>query len=660
MRVCEGCGHANSGDAMFCSKCGARLSEKKAPVVAPPEPAELAPPAPPVEIAPPLEIAPPVELVPPVDLAPPVDLVPPPEMDEPAQDVEPVESAPPSEPPPGTKPRARRVAGAARTMLGIPMETPEPAKKEAPVAPAIEKHDSAPPPGGKTPSKRIPGSARTMLGMPAPDKDEIAAAVKQAREEVARSAPPEGAAPEASPSKRPRASVGPSNRTMMGQPAPQSVPPEKLDEASADSAAPGRERARAYYPADSGEEDALSVPKKKSGGVAIAVLVIGVFALLGIGTVLAVSFFTSRSSMEATVVQGEDGELLDLAVPGAADGTRVRFHGTEQALRAGHARFPVAADQLSLGENTLSVDVIAPDGTVTTHALELELEFRVRADVGALQRVPPAIDVLVEAPAGSRVSLNGDALRLDARGRGERPFPIDSTEANAEGIVEHVVRYRIQPPDGETEQGELRTRIPLTTMQIDRPGTSVVTDATSIEIAGGVAPGATVTVDGQEVEVVRNRFFTRYPLPELGERTVDVIARAAGRAPHVARIRIRRVADLAAEAAQFQVDEALTYARVATSPTTYRGQRVGFTGVVYNVEMRNGASVLQINVEGCPQGGRCPLWVTYPAATEAQLHSRVRVLGTVAGEQQFRSQTTGQLRTVPSVEATFILNAPAQ
>ncbi|HHH28488.1 MAG TPA: hypothetical protein ENK57_09100 [Polyangiaceae bacterium] len=356
-------------------------------------------------------------------------------------------------------------------------------------------------------------------------------------------------------------------------------------------------------------------------------------------------------------MQGESGEMLEVEVPGAESGTRVRFGGEEQPLEAGRARFPLSADALALGDNELSVDVIAPGGSIETETLSLHLEMRVRADLGPLSRVPPAIEVIVEAPAGSEVALDGEALQLNAQGRATRVYEIDGSEASAEGVVEHVVRYRVQPPEGEASQGELHTRIPLTTLQLDRPGGTVVTDQGSVEFAGGVAPGATVTVGGAEATVTEGRFLHTFLVPEVGEQTVDVIARAPGRAPRIERVQIRRVADLEAEAANFEFDEALTYARVAPDPATYRGQRVRFEGVVYNVVIRDGSSVVQMLVSECPAGQRCPLWITYPSATRAEVRSRIRVLGTIAGEQQFRSQS-GEVRTVPRVDATFILEAP--
>jgi hypothetical protein len=156
--------------------------------------------------------------------------------------------------------------------------------------------------------------------------------------------------------------------------------------------------------------------------------------------------------------------------------------------------------------------------------------------------------------------------------------------------------------------------------------------------------------------VNEGRFLHAYPVPALGDATPRIVARAPDRAPATRTITIHRVADLAAEAAGFEFDRALTYARIAQSPAVYQGQRVALEGRVYNVDVQGGRSVLQMLVRDCPAGQRCPLWVTYPAATDVTVESWVRVLGSVAGEQQFRSES-GQVRTVPRVDATYVLPA---
>jgi hypothetical protein len=191
-------------------------------------------------------------------------------------------------------------------------------------------------------------------------------------------------------------------------------------------------------------------------------------------------------------------------------------------------------------------------------------------------------------------------------------------------------------------------------MQIDRPGPEVITDQKVLEIAGAVEPGAAVDIDGANVEVNDGRFLYRLQLPEPTTRRLTVVARAKGKAPRVAEISVQRVADLALAAASFTPDPSLTYARIAQKPVIYRGQKAAFDGRVYNVEVDGGKSVLQMLVLDCPGQSRCPLWVEYPQATEATIDSWVRVLGVIAGEQQFRSKQ-GQVQTVPSMHAQYVL-----
>ena len=663
---------------MFCSKCGAKLplrpdSTPEAEVSPEPLPEVLPdqPPAPIVEAATVKTVGLVEAATPTVEAATVKTAVP---VEDPSTDE--VAEAPSG---PSVGPSARRVPGAARTMLGMPMPDAgaiaaarEVAAEKRAAKEAVKETGS---PSDRAPasSPPAPASGRTMLGMPAPDAAQLQAAVEAAKARSAEKGAAGGAstaaaqvdppapAQDAPPKPSPASRLDPStNRTMLGQPAPRVDVDRPIDgeTAEGDSVPHTRVRSSVAYPASSGEEDAFTLPPPKPAGrgLAMGVLALGVLVLMIGGGTLAWTLFGGGSGLNASVVQGDEGEMLQIEVPGAEPGTRVRFHGNEESLEAGTARFPLSPDDLTLGDNELGVDVVAPDGAVETHTVALHLELRVRADLGALQSAPPAIDVVVEAPVGSEVALDGEPLALDARGRGTRRIPIDHAGANAEGVVEHVVRYRVAPPDGETEQGELHTRIPITTMQIDRPGAQVVTDRDSVEIAGAVAPGSTVTVDGRAVEVAMGRFLTTYPLPAPAEHTVEVVARSPGKAPHLERISIRRVADLAAEAAAFAVNRDLTYARVSQNASTYRGQHVAFEGLVYNIDVRDGRSVLQILVTDCPSDERCPLWVTYAAATEAELRSRVRVLGTVAGEQQFRSQS-GAIRTVPRVDATFVLPA---
>lgn len=535
------------------------------------------------------------------------------------------EAPPPAEPP--TRP-ARPAAGSRRdnrTMLG--MTAPAQAEEPAPAAPAKESEQ----PPAPTPVKPVPTSNRTMLGMPA-------SKVSAEHEEET---PHAGTVPAAT-----------TNRTMLGMPAQRassSYPPPALPVHGQRGRAPVR------YPGDE-DLDSGSYPPPRRGlgtGAIVGILV----ALVLLATVLGVGAYLllgrGGGDVRASVVQGEEGEQLRIEVPRAEPGTKVRFAGEERAIESGVASFPLSADALQVGDNELVVDVIGPDGDVDQSEITLSVKYRVRADLTGLTREPPSFDVVVDAAPGSEVTLDGEPLALDGDGHAQRSYPLGEPASGATAY-ERTMRYRVKLPAGTPEEGTVRVRVPYAQMQLDRPGTDVLTDREEIEIAGAVHAQATVTIDGTAVPVRAGRFVHRYPLPEPGEHTPRIVTQQAGRAPRVTTIRIRRVEDMAREAAAFEPDPGMTYARVSQNPRIYRGQKIAVEGRVYNVNVEGGRSDVQILVRDCPRGQRCPLWVSYPAATEVTVDDWVRVLGTVGGEQQFRSETN-RVISVPRVDAQFVL-----
>ncbi|MDD9938744.1 MAG: hypothetical protein OXT09_34350, partial [Myxococcales bacterium] len=396
-------------------------------------------------------------------------------------------------------------------------------------------------------------------------------------------------------------------------------------------------------------------PVKRSMAPTILVIVLLVLAAAG-------AFFAlrngggARSAVEASVVREGAVEYMQFTVTGAAPGAKLRFGGQEKVLEAGQTRFRLSADSLSVGKNAVLVEVVGPNGSVSSERITLELQHRVTLDTSPLRAGRTAVDVVVAAMPGSKVMLDGKPLDLDLQGRGMRTDPLDPSAAAEDGSLEHVVEYRVEPPTGEAQVGELRTRIPVASMQIDRPGQAVVTDEDSIEIAGAVGRDTQVSIDGHAVAVQGGRFLHRFKLGHEGVHQARVMATSDGRAPKLVSVRVERVANLARAAAGFAADASLTYAKISQNPEIYRGQKAAFDGRVYHVGVEKGRSVLQMLARDCPDGLRCPLWVTYPAATEFTTNSWVRALGVLAGEQQFRAEND-EIRTVPKLEATFLLPA---
>jgi len=514
---------------------------------------------------------------------------------------------------------------------------------------------------------------RTMLGVAPPPSvvqaiREANAQAKREADEAALAEPAEAAAPPASS----RAASTAAPAAAPGEPpaapgiaAPAAAPARKiaaksdrtmLGIATATPSAPSDDAARPSIPGNQGlaftePEEPLEEPAAAPSGSAlrrIAAALAG--ALIVLAAFSAVWFATRAPEIRLRVSQSEEGEQLEVELPAAEPGTKVRFLGAEQELQGGVAKFALAADSLALGDNELTIGVLR-GGEVESTSVHLNVAYRARVELAGLSRDPPALDVIIEALPGSKALLDGAPLTLDARGHGVKSYPIAPQSGSK---LAFSARYRIEPKEGTAAEGTLALNLPVTSLQIDRPGPTVTTDQAALEVAGAVEAGAEVLVDGQAVRVNEGRFLHRLRLQKPGEYQVRVLARGQGKAPRAFDLKITRVADLALAAASFKPDPALTYARIAQNPVIYRGQNVAFDGRVYNVEVKGGASHLQMLVRDCPGTQRCPLWVELPQATDATTDSWVRVLGTVAGEQQFRSER-GQVHTVPSVKAQYVL-----
>jgi hypothetical protein len=533
--------------------------------------------------------------------------------------VAPLSAAEKAEAEPGSKPEkpAGEKLNANRTMLGVapPSE----------IAQAIREANAK---AEEKPSAAL--SKKTMVGMVAPPGQLLT----PPRQSTPPAPPTAGAAPVKVEAK--------SDRTMLGMPAtaanPRAEPPARFSMPSSTTL--------------HGE----SMPELPRGGVARplrAALAAAAGALLVLGLGLAAWHFMSASALALRVVQGEQGETLEVDVPDAEPGAKVRFLGAEQELRAGKASFPLSAEALAVGDNELSVAVVQ-GGETRNHTVKLHVAYRARAVLTGLSADPPTLAVAIDALPGSKVTLDGEPLALDGNGHGQKEYAL--TPEGSSNKLAFSAKYQVEPKGGAAGEGALQLSLPVTSLQIDRPGSTVTTDQATIEVAGAVESGAEVTIDGAKVRVAEGRFLQRVKLPKLGDTTLRVVGKVPGKVTRSSEIHVSRVADLAQAAGNFKADSALTYVRIAQNPVIYRGQNVAIEGRVYNVEVKAGASHLQMLARDCPSQ-RCPLWVELPQATDVTVDSWVRVLGQVAGEQQFRSERN-QVHTVPSVRAQYVLKLP--
>jgi len=450
--------------------------------------------------------------------------------------------------------------------------------------------------------------------------------------------------------------LGPSNRTMLGMAVP-------ADAASAQSAQTAFSAGQAQSTAAQGDQGvwqaeqsfgdtgAPEVAKRASWVVPVLLLGLGL-AVLGIIALAVLVFAPGEPEIAVVVVQTERGDALEVTVPSAPEGTRLRMRGSEQALQQQVATFPLSADGLVVGDNILELAIIEPSSSPETVAVTLTVSYRVRAGLARLSTHSPTLLVIVDALPGTKVQIDGETAELDERGHGQRVYPIDPESDTP--VLDHAASYRLELPDGQVVEGEVKTRVPYATLQVEKPGPGLITDQQQVEIQGAVHEDAQVYVDGQEAPIEGGRFSYSHRLSDEGETRIKVLLRRQGRVSAARMLTVTRVADLAAEAAKFQPYAGLDYATIGADANAYRGRRVAFSGNVYHTDMQGGLAVAQMLVADCPRGQRCPLWVTHSGATEVSANMSVRVLGTVAGEQQFRS-TSGQVRSVPRVDAVFLL-----
>ena len=543
--------------------------------------------------------------------------------------------------PVSSRPPRRAFAG---TMVGMPAVNapaggsdapPDPSEPAAPAMPAAAVPAQPAASGHPKPSKGgVP--QRTMLGMPAV------------------TAPAAASAKPDKPAAAPAQSVK-SHRTMLG------MPQAAAASGSEPPVAPDSGLAPVSFNAPPEPAPAAATAPRKSmawilwlfGGLVFAL----VAAVIGVAAWL---MFAGAPAVSVAVVGTPTGDALRVEIPNANASDRVRFRDRElpvemESSNAGFAVFPLEPQELEVGDNTFELVLVREEGTesVTT---TLDVAYRVRADFSGLVDDNPSIAIVVHAHPGSEASVDGVAVTLDAQGRGQRMIEIAAEDTREEFARQFP--YVVRNPDAEhPAEGTVDVSLPRATLELDRPGAELITEESQLDIAGAAHPDAVVSVDGEEVELVAGRFSRRIRLPSIGEYTPAVVAREPNKAPRTVVPMVRRVEDLAKEAEAYEVDRDLDYARVLQNPTTFVGRPVAMEGRVYNVSVERGESVLQLLVRDCPPTERCPLWVTYPAATDSTVNDWVRVVGVIGGEQRFRSEN-GDVLSVPRLDARFVLPVP--
>jgi hypothetical protein len=327
---------------------------------------------------------------------------------------------------------------------------------------------------------------------------------------------------------------------------------------------------------------------------------------------------------------------------------------------AGQARFDLPLGLMSLGENTIDVQVVEPGGGSSEVSFPIVLRHIVETDLTGLVTAQPFFVVNFQVAQGIGLIVDGKPAQL-AGGAYAHKIPLDQVPARdgAGDELVHKVPFQLTAPDGSSEAGQHIVTIPLTELRVDRPAADAVVAVDSVTCSGVTEEGATVSVNGEPVGVTAAGFNTTVSLGAIGDHVITVLARVSGKAPRTEKVKVMRVQslDTAIEEWSSDVDRSLDYPRLARDPNLHSGKKVTFSGRVVNINTKKGVTAFLLYVgEGCPSGAKCAIYVAFRGETDAGLQSLVDVYGTVRGTRDV-DLTGGRKETMPALDAAFVVQS---
>jgi hypothetical protein len=258
----------------------------------------------------------------------------------------------------------------------------------------------------------------------------------------------------------------------------------------------------------------------------------------------------------------------------------------------------------------------------------------------------------VEALPGSNVNIGGNAVSLDAAGRGQ--IAIDVAErltGPATEVVsfEQAIAYAIQPPSGKSYSGELTVKIGVTPLILEAPGTDTITDMERFMLAGRTMKAAEIWVAGASISVdPTGRFAQLMSIDSVGETKVTVRASAPGLAPRFASFRLRRVKDLRAELETLS-RSALPLSQVASNPDARIDSPVLVRGKVEEVRVDGQRTFLIVASEEQCDGRFCLARLVYGGLRKVQRGATVTAVGRLLG-----SVGAAGADRVPEIEVSLL------
>jgi hypothetical protein len=400
--------------------------------------------------------------------------------------------------------------------------------------------------------------------------------------------------------------------------------------------------------------EAPAVPHKRGVPVFAVILIVFVItALLG-GAGAWVALRTGGPLTAQPQLDESGKESLKLGCPTCPDGTTVTLGASAATVQSGTAVLPLPVP-LSIGENDLVVKLDRPgtgrDEEVKVH---VPVAYRVRADLTTLSARPPVITVRVEATPGSDVKIDDKPLALDGNGKGSYAIDLShDTDGPSDDAktFDRKIPFAITPKGGKPESGQLIARTGIVPLHIDAPGLWLTTDRPNAPVAGQTRPGATVTIDGAAAPVdAQGKFGVRVPIPDNGDKTLEIVASSPPLAPRIVHTKVTRVASLVDAAKDAASQSPLTYDGYAADPASKAGQKVAVEGEVVEARTGQGHAVLLVEEKkGCPKGQSCLVRVTHGEEVHLNHGDHVRAYGRITGV------VSASGKSVPDIDAAIVI-----
>jgi len=315
-----------------------------------------------------------------------------------------------------------------------------------------------------------------------------------------------------------------------------------------------------------------------------------------------------------------------------------------------------------LGENIIEAKLFDKEGKEKgTLTLDFLLTKFWQPQTQTLEEANPVVGIYFQTMPDASLFIDGEPSPGEGPGKflyRKKISELLSKSPPSEGNTWVVsFDYLLKRKGAKDDTGKVEIEIPTVRLEIEKPANGAIVTKDSVECTGKTELDAQVKINGTMVDVQNGRFATKIPLPEYRIYEIVVEAISAKRGPRIAKVKIERVKDMTELIKDYEkgVDKELGWEKLNQNPKQYTGKRVSMNGKIFNIQTEKGVTAFQMLVaDGCPEGARCSVVVTYKGEMEAGEQSFVTVLGEVTGSETLETKT-GSKFTAPKIEAKFVL-----